>query len=58
MNDVPIQSMLNPDGSNPFAQARYILVNLAIGGNTGGNASGTHSPVHYVVDYVRVYQAG
>ncbi len=56
MNDVPIQSMLNADGSNPFAQPHYILVNLAIGGNAGGDASGTHFPVHYVVDYVRVYQ--
>jgi beta-glucanase (GH16 family) len=56
MNDVPIQSMLNADGSNPFAQPHYLLVNLAIGGNAGGDASGTHFPVHYVVDYVRVYQ--
>jgi beta-glucanase (GH16 family) len=56
MNDVPIDSMLNADGTNPFAQKHYILVNLAIGGTAGGDASDTHFPVHYVVDYVRVYQ--
>ncbi len=57
MNDVPIDTMLNADGTNPFAQPHYVLVNLAIGGNAGGDASGTHFPVHYVIDYVRVYQA-
>jgi beta-glucanase (GH16 family) len=56
MNDVLISSMLNADGTNPFAQTHYILVNLAIGGDAGGDASGTHFPVHYVVDFVRVYQ--
>ena len=58
MNDVPISSMLNADGTNPFAQTHVILVNLAIGGDAGGDASATHFPVHYVVDYVRVYQQG
>ena len=58
MNDVPISTMHNADGTNPFAQPHYMLVNLAIGGDAGGDASATHFPVHYVVDYVRVFQRG
>ena len=56
MNDVPIANMHNADGTNPFDDPHYILVNLAIGGDAGGDASNTHFPTHYVVDYVRVYQ--
>jgi beta-glucanase (GH16 family) len=45
---------LNPDGSNPFLQPQYILLNLALGGN-GGDPSSSRFPVKYEVDYVRHY---
>tara|TARA_R110000850_G_scaffold275098_1_gene413681 strand:+ start:134 stop:1003 length:870 start_codon:yes stop_codon:yes gene_type:complete len=55
LNEVDLARTVNPDGSNPFQQPHYILLNLAIGGN-GGDPSGTSFPKEYVVDYVRVYQ--
>jgi hypothetical protein len=48
--------MLNSDGTSPFKQKEYMLVNLALGGNNGGSLSGTTFPVRYEVDYVRVFQ--
>ncbi|GAA4311915.1 hypothetical protein GCM10023143_21260 [Compostibacter hankyongensis] len=56
MNQVPLDSLYNPDGSNPFMQPHYILVNLAIGGDNGGNPDRTAFPKRYEIDYVRVYQ--
>lgn len=44
----------NPDGSNPFQQPHYLLLNLAIGGN-GGDPSISAFPIRYEVDYVRYY---
>jgi beta-glucanase (GH16 family) len=46
----------NKDGKNPFHQAHYLILNLAIGGTSGGNPSGTDFPARFEVDYVRVYQ--
>jgi hypothetical protein len=45
---------LNPDGSNPFLQPQYILLNLALGGN-GGDPTHSRFPIRYEVDYVRHY---
>ena len=56
MNDVSISTMHNADGTNPFDDPHYILVNLALGGNNGGDPEAPHYPTHYIVDYVRVYQ--
>lgn len=57
MNSTKLDSVANPDGSNPFrGKPFYLLVNLAIGGNNGGDPSGTAFPATYQVDYVRVYQ--
>jgi beta-glucanase (GH16 family) len=56
LNSVPLSSMLNADGTSPFKQKHYMLVNLAIGGQNGGDPSGTTFPATYEVDYVRVYQ--
>jgi beta-glucanase (GH16 family) len=56
MNSVPLASMLNADGSSPFKQKHYMLVNLAIGGTNGGDPSGTAFPQRYEVDWIRVYQ--
>ena len=56
LNEVPLSKLNNPDGSNPFQQPHYLLLNLAIGGDNGGNPSNTEFPSRYEVDYVRVYQ--
>jgi beta-glucanase (GH16 family) len=56
MNSVALSSMLNADGSSPFKQKAYMILNLAIGGDNGGDPSATTFPQQYLVDYVRVYQ--
>ena len=56
MNGVALSSMLNSDGTSPFKQKNYMILNLAIGGDNGGDPSGTTFPVQYEVDYVRVFQ--
>lgn len=56
LNSVTLSSMLNPDGSSPFKQKHYMLVNLAIGGVNGGDPSGSTFPVQYEVDWIRVFQ--
>ncbi|MFN8255954.1 MAG: glycoside hydrolase family 16 protein [Bacteroidales bacterium] len=55
MNCTLISQTINADGSNPFLQPHYILLNLAIGQN-GGNPDKTKFPLTYEIDYVRVYQ--
>ncbi|SEJ41600.1 Beta-glucanase, GH16 family [Cyclobacterium xiamenense] len=55
LNEVDLSSTVNPDGTNPFRQPHYILLNLAIGGN-GGDPAQSVFPADYRVDYVRVYQ--
>lgn len=44
------------NGSNPFHQPQYILLNLAIGGQNGGHIQPDAFPMRYEIDYVRVYQ--
>jgi beta-glucanase (GH16 family) len=56
LNDSDLNKAANPDGSNGYRQAQYILLNLAIGGNSGGDPSATKFPARFEVDYVRVYQ--
>lgn len=56
LNEVRLSYAVNPDGSNPFQQPHYLLLNLAIGGDNGGDPSSTAFPSRYEVDYVRVYQ--
>jgi beta-glucanase (GH16 family) len=56
MNRVPSDSLVNPDGSHPFRQPEYVLLNLAVGGANGGDPSGVSFPRKFEVDYVRVYQ--
>jgi hypothetical protein len=48
--------MLNADGTSPFKQKVYMLLNLAISGDNGGDPSGTTFPARYEVDCVRVFQ--
>lgn len=56
MNKVPLDSLYNPDGSNPFMQPHYILLNMAVGGDNGGSPTPTKFPRKYEIDYVRIYQ--
>lgn len=55
INEIDLSKTINPDGSNPFQQSHYLLLNLALGSN-GGNLNNTPFPKQYLVDYVRVYQ--
>jgi beta-glucanase (GH16 family) len=55
LNSVSLRETINPDGSNPFLQPHYLLLNLAIGGN-GGTPANDLFPVKYEIDYVRIYQ--
>lgn len=55
LNEVDLTQTINPDGTNPFHQPHYILLNLAIGSN-GGSPKSTTFPKKYEVDYVRVFQ--
>jgi beta-glucanase (GH16 family) len=58
LNKVAVDSLYNKDGSgfNPFRQAHYMLLNLAVGGQNGGDPSSTSFPRKFEIDYVRVYQ--
>ncbi|TKB99073.1 glycoside hydrolase family 16 protein [Pedobacter cryophilus] len=56
INEISTAKTLNPDGTNPFQQEHYFLLNLAIGGINGGNPKDSKFPITYQVDYVRVYQ--
>ncbi|MDA9555780.1 glycoside hydrolase family 16 protein [Pelobium sp.] len=55
LNEISASKTINPDGTNPFQQEHYLLLNLAIGQN-GGNPSSSKFPINYQIDYVRVYQ--
>jgi beta-glucanase (GH16 family) len=55
LNTTDLSKTIDPDGTNPFHQPVFILLNLAIGA-TGGDPSTTKFPVKFEVDYVRVYQ--
>ena len=58
LNKVELNKLVNKDGPgiNPFKQPHYMLLNLAIGGNSGGDPGNTKFPNRFEVDYVRVYQ--
>ena len=58
LNSVDLATTVNNDGSgvNPFHQPQYILLNLAVGGDSGGDPSDTRFPARFEIDYVRVYQ--
>lgn len=56
LNDTDLNKTLNPDGTNPYRQPEYMILNLAIGGDAGGDPSTTEFPSRFEVDWVRVYQ--
>ena len=55
LNTTLVSEMANADGTNPFLQPQYLLLNLALGSN-GGDPSQSNFPIKFEVDYVRVYQ--
>lgn len=56
MNSIDLTKTINKsDGKNPFQQAHYLLLNLALGGNSGGSLANTTFPTQYIIDYVRIY---
>lgn len=50
-----LSQTINSDGSNPFRQPHYMLLNLAMG-SSGGDLTHSTFPIKYEVDYVRIYQ--
>ena len=58
LNTTDLATTVNetPDRANPFARPHYLLLNMAIGGDSGGDPSKTEFPARFEVDYVRVYQ--
>lgn len=55
LNTQTLIQTLDPDGSNPFMQPHYLLLNLALGGN-GGDPANAKSSIKYEIDYVRYYK--
>jgi len=58
LNEVDVAAAANHDdqGTHPFREPHYLIVNLAVGGTQGGDPSATEFPARFEVDYVRVYQ--
>lgn len=57
LNETAVSDTVNPDGTHPFRQAHYMILNLAVGGDNGGDPSTTEFPARLEVDWVRVYPA-
>jgi beta-glucanase (GH16 family) len=55
LNTCLLNQTINADGTNPFTNPQYLLLNLALGSN-GGDPDKTSFPIKFEVDYVRVYQ--
>jgi len=58
LNAKPITDLIDRDGAafQPFDQAHFMLLNLAIGGDNGGDPAATPFPRRFEIDYVRVFQ--
>jgi len=58
LNETNLKDTVNagPAGTNPFHQPHYLILNLAIGGQSGGDPAATSFPAKFEIDYVRVYQ--
>jgi beta-glucanase (GH16 family) len=55
LNSTLVKETVNPDGTQPFLQPQYMLLNLSLGSN-GGDPLQSKFPIKFEVDYVRVYQ--
>lgn len=55
LNTTLLSQTINADGSNPFTQPQYLLLNLALGQN-GGTLREPFEAIKYEVDYVRYYK--
>lgn len=56
LNTTALSSALNADGTSPFKQKAYLLVDVAVGGLNGGDPSSTGFPQRFEIDYLRVFQ--
>lgn len=59
LNEIPLSDTVNGKigkGSNAMKNRKYLLVNLAIGGDNGGKIDDSAFPMPYEIDYIRVYQ--
>jgi beta-glucanase (GH16 family) len=58
LNSVPLSDTVNQDksGVNPFKAPQYMILNLAVGGESGGDPIETKFAARFEIDYVRVYQ--
>jgi beta-glucanase (GH16 family) len=56
VNESNLDERKNPDGTEPFREPHYLLLNLAIGGDAAGDPGGTEFPQRLEIDWVRVYE--
>lgn len=59
LNEIPLSATVNGSvgkGSNAMTNNKYLLLNLAIGGDNGGKIDDSAFPMKYEIDYIRVYQ--
>lgn len=56
LNETKVADTKNPDGSHPFRQPHYMILNLALGGDNGGELAESSLPAKFEIDWVRVYQ--
>lgn len=56
LNETKVADTKNPDGTHPFRQPHYMLLNLAVGGVNGGDVGDTEFPARFEVDWVRVWR--
>jgi beta-glucanase (GH16 family) len=57
MNETQVADTKNPDGTMPFRQPHFMILNLALGGDNGGDLPENSLPAKFEIDWVRVYQA-
>ena len=51
----PIEKATEGD-FNPYRKPHFLLLNLALGGQTGGKIDDAKLPQQFIIDYVRIYQ--
>ncbi|MBV8880933.1 MAG: glycoside hydrolase family 16 protein, partial [Planctomycetaceae bacterium] len=56
LKEAALDECRNPDGSQPFREPHYLLLNLAVGGDAAGDPGATEFPQRMEIDWVRVYE--